>query len=115
MVIAGGSDPEYLNGQSTLSHVEMLTSGSSAACHFDIQHAMGEKLAEEFNFESSAHVEGGSGKIFWTSFKTRSSLQYCILSQKDRKKIEWGLFRSAAFILKTSLFSRREKFLSALS
>ena len=63
MVIAGGSDKEYLDKNSTLSHVEILTSGSSATCHFDIQTAIGE-TGEGYEFESSANTEGGSGKIF---------------------------------------------------
>ena len=113
MVIAGGSDPEYLNGQSTLSHVEMLTSGSSAACHFDIQHAMGEKLAEKYNFESSAHVEGGSGKIFWTFFKARSSLQYCILSQKNQKNQMETVPTSSFHFKNIIIFKKREVSFSA--
>ena len=64
MVIAGGSDPEYLDGISTLSNVEIVSSGSSGACHFGAEVALGETFEEEFNFESSAHVEGGSGSNF---------------------------------------------------
>jgi hypothetical protein len=61
LVVAGGSEPEFLLGNSTLAHAEILTSGSSAACHFDnVQQAIGE-TGGDYQLESSAHVEGGSG------------------------------------------------------
>ena len=64
MVIAGASDREHLDVLSTLSHVEILTSGSSATCHFDkVQNPTGE-TGEEYDLDSSANVERGSGNTF---------------------------------------------------
>ena len=95
MVIAGGSDDEYLNNFSTLSHVEILTSGSSASCHFDsVADATGE-TGIDYKLESSAHVEGGSGK-----YVNRIGKHICHLSSLR-------ISQSALFTLKSSKFTSK--------
>ena len=61
MVVAGGTDPKYLRGKSTLAEVEVLSSGSNGTCSQLIQEPVGFPVDSRLG-ETSAAVEGAVGK-----------------------------------------------------